>query len=108
MAGEFDQYVKCDDNLDCFGIQTDDDIIREVQQQDLPSVDCDEDNDSDQERGQELNTPTLKETVQALDVIKNYLKAKNTYTEEIEKLEEAIYNISLSNCVQKKITNYFF
>lgn len=108
---EFDQYIKYDDNLECYGDKTDDDIIQEIVDETSKRA-CEEESDSDGEKNAEDSSiplpVTVQEAIKALGIVAKFLKFYSVDTEEVEKVEEKIYKISRSNLTQKKITDYYY
>ena len=63
---EFDHYVTMDDNIDCYGDLTDDQIIQEVQG--IPKAD-----DNEEVEEEEVQIPLKADTLQALSTIRHFL-----------------------------------
>lgn len=105
----FNEYVDSDRDLNCYGLQTEDDIVDEILKEKESYASQEE--GSDEEGIEIINTTescqTFKQAWEALDALKSFLVFKDLDFDEVELLEEKIFKAQTKNVIQKKITDFF-
>ena len=99
---EFNDYIDCDEHLECYGNLNENEILEEICQQT-------DDNDDDDEsvEGSAPLPPTRNDALQALAVLRAFSKHKNIDLSNLDAWEEQFCDQSAENCVQKKISDFF-
>lgn len=105
-SDKFPSFVDCDNDLQCYGLLTDDEIVDEVQKH-LGEAEEDENSEDMCDDEEELNPPNIKEALYALDVLRKFAFYKDISTHDIENFEEKIINLEVRHMNQMKITDYF-
>ncbi|CAD7083728.1 unnamed protein product [Hermetia illucens] len=100
---EFDNYIRCDDNLVCCG-QLDEEIVKEIS---LEKEDNEDYSDSDAEDEIPDEIPSLPNVLNSLTTVRKFLLPQNEFIQELENIEEYVYKNYLKKITQSKITDYF-
>ena len=101
---EFDALIDCDDQLECHGELTDEDIVSPIR----PVVDEAVSDDDDAVEDQEIVVPTNAEMVHALDVLRRGVHSKFTRFETFNAMEADFLDfIRFNKTKQSFITDYF-
>ncbi|XP_050338643.1 tigger transposable element-derived protein 6-like [Bactrocera neohumeralis] len=100
---EFEEYVNCDKELECFGTLTEDEIVSSLLDENSSEASSEENSEG------ECNDvpPTLVAAIGALSTVKHFMESKNLYLDEIESLEEKLFKCYFQTHHQKKITDFF-
>lgn len=98
----FEEYVSCDEYLQCYGLLTDDQILDGLLDDSAENVSEDE-----AVTVEEPVVPSFREALVAVDVLRQYFKYRNYDGDEIENLESTIFKNEICNMSQKKISDYF-
>lgn len=112
-ANQFQSYVHCDDNIECYGQLTEGEIVeavlRENEKEDVENEVEEILDDENQETRKNEDDVDLKSALEALNILQKYLQQKNIgCREEIETVEEKIFSTEIKKkTVQSKITKYF-
>ncbi|CAD7089683.1 unnamed protein product [Hermetia illucens] len=101
---EFDNYIRCDDNLVCCGQLTDEEIVKEIS---LEKEDNEDYSDSDAEDEIPDEIPSLPNVLNSLTTVRKFLLPQNEFIQELENIEEYVYKNYLKKITQSKITDYF-
>ncbi|CAD7083063.1 unnamed protein product [Hermetia illucens] len=101
---EFDNYIRCDDNLVCCGQLTDEEIVKEIS---LEKEDNEDYSDSDAEDEIPDEIPSLSNVLNSLTTVRKFLLPQNEFIQELENIEEYVYKNYLKKITQSKITDYF-
>ncbi|CAD7093787.1 unnamed protein product [Hermetia illucens] len=78
---EFDNYIRCDDNLVCCGQLTDEEIVKEISLEK-------EDNEDYSGSDAEDEIPSLPNVLNSLTTVRKFLLPQNEFIQELENIEE--------------------
>ena len=102
---EFDHFVTMDNNIDCYGDLTDEEIISDIRG-DSTSIDVAKEESEDQD----LQVPRNSDVMQALSTIRYFLDAKGLVQvlEGFYPIEEQVWKfMAASRCRQTVLTEFF-
>lgn len=106
----FEEYVLCDEGVDCYKVLDDDDIIQNVlwekgnEEEVALSSDNGENNDDDSSN--QIKNTTFKEAIRAIHTLHEFAESKGIGVEVLEELEAKLFKSELKY-IQTKITEYF-
>ncbi|XP_017472800.1 PREDICTED: tigger transposable element-derived protein 6-like [Rhagoletis zephyria] len=103
----FTEYVHCDDELQCYGELTEDEIIQQLLD---TENECNSNSDVEENHNfAELdNVPSLKEALCALDTIQRFCAFKGVESANmLYSIEKQLLQLSLQTPSQRKVTDYF-
>lgn len=103
-AQEFEEYVNCDKDTECFGPLTEEEIVSCILEDTAGEVSPSEDT---MENTIEVNPPSFAEVLTALETVKKYMEGNNLEFDELEILEEKLFKKKFQNMRQKKMTDFF-
>lgn len=99
LQDEFNEFIRCDDNLDCAGQLTDMEIIEESLNKELSES-------SDEEDCVEA-IPNYSDVLNCISVVRRFFAKDNKYMIEIENMEKSVVNNFNKPNLQSKITDFF-
>lgn len=94
----FEQYVNCDSNLECYGELTAEEIIEEIIEENVA--------EEEEEILCQSLPPSKTEAIKALHILRQYFEVKGENTNAIDKVEEELFALAAENLIQKKISDY--
>lgn len=103
LVSNYESYIGCDDDLECYGSLKDADIVDAVRDNQTVAIEIQDDDDSEEHS---TNVLTLKEALIALDVLQKYCLFNNI-DGTLNDIENAILKQSLRSLKQTTITEYF-
>lgn len=99
---EFQEYVACDNNVNCFGTLTDDEIVECV---------LSEDNEVCQSSEEcptiDLGPPSFAEAINALSIVEKFMECNNIEGDDVDLLEEKLFKRRFKNFHQSNFTTFF-
>uniref|UniRef100_A0A1I8M6K0 HTH CENPB-type domain-containing protein n=1 Tax=Musca domestica TaxID=7370 RepID=A0A1I8M6K0_MUSDO len=98
LREEFEKFVTCDDNVECNGVLTDMEIIKNI-------LDSAEDEDEEQEHDN-LKPPSVLEALKYIQELQTFFCTENKFLCELGNMESYILSNKLKN-TQTKITDFF-
>lgn len=101
--GDFNEWVACDENLECYGELSDADIIAIVRQKenDLKVMDDDDEPET-------IHKPSRQEVISALATLRSYYDVElGEGYEELHAVENRVIEHMHNRLLQPKITDYF-
>lgn len=101
---EFNDFINCDENLECCGELSTEEIVEEVH---LQRGGVEEEEEEEAEEQMLLPPPNRKEALAALTILRSYLEHNNAEMHALEELENQFCTLGASNVVQKKISDFF-
>lgn len=104
-AEDFDQYVDCDANIECYGALSIEEIITEVQGVSSSTVELEENVTDDEDP--HSAPPTRQDALSAVTTLRAYLDAKNQSLNHLEQIEDQMIRINSRNLIQKNIMDYY-
>ena len=100
-SADFENYVRCDDNVPCYGQLSDQEIINEICQELIS------DNSSDEENEDVNNPPSSKEVLNSINILRNFFLPKNLYSQELDNMENYIIENCYKQQIQTLMTDFF-
>lgn len=100
LGDEIDYLLDIDENIDCFGELTDEDIIEQVTS--LPNEE-----ESNDDILIECSKPTTKEALESIYVLNDYFVGNSDALQNLHDLEQIMCKAHLENLNQMKIKDYF-
>lgn len=103
LGEEIEHFLNIDNNIECFGEQTDDDIIDQVTNNNK----ADEGKESENEIDISLPKPSMKQAFETMTILKAYLGDHSEALNNLYDLENIMCQTHFKKTNQMKIKDFF-
>ena len=99
-----EEYLHCDDQLQCYGFLTDEEIVGNVCNAPSDTSSCED----TEESHTSTEVITLKDSLSSMDRLQRFYIQNNIDTDPLHEIEETLLKFTIKKSLQSKITDYIF